>query len=562
VSEPLSSPLALFPWVAKRDGRLVPFDADKISRALFAAGESLGQSDAFLARELTDAVLHFLAAEADGSIPSTAQISETVVKVIRELGHPRLAQEFALYRRPTPATAESPPAPAAEDAFFAEIRRGVVADLSPAQLMRHLSRTCLRTYSLRAGFSRDLVAAHREGLLTLGNLEAPLELAGCVLPPPGPDRASTGGWVECIEEARDHVGDFLAFDGPDYALCEAEAEAGPFARALRTGLALTHLRAVVNLNAALPPAWAGDPAEGPLFAGQRRPLDRARLDAVADDLLDALPSLEGVRIDWHLSERDFAPEAAARLTRVARRAAEGAAVAFVFDRPRRPLSLGDGLDRQHSAVLLTVGLNLPTLVAHPRLRDDFLPKLGSLVRMALSAASQKREFLRRHGRGRPALTRGFFLQRARLVLAPVGLEAAVHRLHGQGLCDGGLDFARQVLQRLHDALRQDGAAHNLDACLDAPASFLLGERAESLTAEHVAGATAWDAAAPLRQQLRATGLLHAAAEAGTAALRLPTEQTLTTEEVGDVLRHAWQKTDVVRLRFLRVAAALRQLTLS
>ena len=42
-------------WVQKRDGRLEPFDADKISRALFAASESLGRPDAFLARELPTA---------------------------------------------------------------------------------------------------------------------------------------------------------------------------------------------------------------------------------------------------------------------------------------------------------------------------------------------------------------------------------------------------------------------------------------------------------------------------------------------------------------------------
>ncbi|HZY85346.1 MAG TPA: ATP cone domain-containing protein, partial [Gemmataceae bacterium] len=53
-------------WVYKRDGRLVPFDADKISRALFAAAEGLGRADAFLARELADAVVHFLTAEGEG----------------------------------------------------------------------------------------------------------------------------------------------------------------------------------------------------------------------------------------------------------------------------------------------------------------------------------------------------------------------------------------------------------------------------------------------------------------------------------------------------------------
>src|SRR4051795_9952581 len=84
-------------WVSKRDGRLVPFEADKISRALFAATEGLGRPDAFLARELADGAVHFLAAECEGQIPTTQQIAEVVVKVVRELGHPALAAAFAAH---------------------------------------------------------------------------------------------------------------------------------------------------------------------------------------------------------------------------------------------------------------------------------------------------------------------------------------------------------------------------------------------------------------------------------------------------------------------------------
>src|SRR3954470_7377389 len=86
-------------WVYKRDGRLVPCEADKISRALFAAGEGLGQPDAFRARELADGVVHFLTTEPEGSTPNTAQISELVVKVVRELGQPALAEAFARHGR-------------------------------------------------------------------------------------------------------------------------------------------------------------------------------------------------------------------------------------------------------------------------------------------------------------------------------------------------------------------------------------------------------------------------------------------------------------------------------
>src|SRR5262245_60342334 len=82
-------------WVYKRDGRMVPFEADKISQSLFTVTESLHRPDAFTARELTDGVLHFLVVELRDSIPSTTQIAELVVKVVRELGQSPIAQEYA-----------------------------------------------------------------------------------------------------------------------------------------------------------------------------------------------------------------------------------------------------------------------------------------------------------------------------------------------------------------------------------------------------------------------------------------------------------------------------------
>src|SRR5262249_26684980 len=81
-------------WVRKRDGRTVPFEADRISRALFAAGESCGRSDTFLSRELADAVVHFLSEESDDKVPTTAQIREAVVKVLRNFKQHALAEAF------------------------------------------------------------------------------------------------------------------------------------------------------------------------------------------------------------------------------------------------------------------------------------------------------------------------------------------------------------------------------------------------------------------------------------------------------------------------------------
>jgi hypothetical protein len=556
-------------WVTKRDGRLVPFEADKISRALFAATETLGRPDAFLARELTDGIVHFLVAEADGATPTTVQVRELVIKVVRELGQPALAEVFTSHvpaTTPKHTAEEEPALPAAE-----EIRVPLMGP--PAAFVQ----SCLRAYTLRQVFTRDLVSAHGDGLLTLTGLEAPAELAGCVLGPTG------AGPLGAIVQARAFAGGLIVIDGPEHVLARVsrgDAAVADYVRELTLGLRATDLRAVVNLNCAAPPPWAGELADGPLFAAQRQAPASAYLGQLTDALLDALRQADlprgALRIDWHLGERDFQPGAEARLLRVARLAAESDRIAFVFDRPRRPVLLAEGTDRTHPAVLLTVGLHLPQLADQPGVGGDparFLQKLGSLARLALSAAVQKREFLRRRS-DRADVTRGFLLPRARLVAAPVGLESVARAFTGRGLCEGKptLDFARQVVQRLRDVLRQDGRLCLMETCLDAPplGFRLAGEEvvpghgeptAEGQTyrAEEAAGVTAWDARAEVKSQLRAAGTLHGAAEMGTAAVFLP--EASAAEHMADWLRGAWQQTDLARLRFLRAAPVPQQLTL-
>jgi hypothetical protein len=234
---------------------------------------------------------------------------------------------------------------------------------------------------------------------------------------------------------------------------------------------------------------------------------------------------------------------------------------------------------------LTVGLHLPRLARQSGTDGDstrFLQRLGSLARLALSAGVQKREFLRRQERTRPerspetpAITSGFLLDRARLVVTPIGLDHVVETFTGRGLMAGGasLDFGRQVVQRLRDVLRQDGRASHLETCLDGPFDFRLDSdcglriadcgftEQATIGAEQVAGLTAWDATAPVKNQLRAAGALHAVSEHGTLALFLPKERPGTAEQVADWLRAAWQQTEVVRLRLVHANPAHRQLTI-
>src|SRR5262249_42235320 len=153
-------------WVRKSDGSHVPFDADKISQALFAATEALGRPDAFLARELTDGALHFLALEKDDDTLTTTQIAEIVGKTVRELGQPALAE--ALASRPRPANIS-------EETILLRASRNT----PPQRFLPDL----LRQYTKQAVYTTQVLALEKDGLLSLAGLDAPGELEACVVGP-------------------------------------------------------------------------------------------------------------------------------------------------------------------------------------------------------------------------------------------------------------------------------------------------------------------------------------------------------------------------------------------
>jgi hypothetical protein len=270
---------------------------------------------------------------------------------------------------------------------------------------------------------------------------------------------------------------------------------------------------------------------------------------VSDRLLQAILSHPSprLRIDWHLGERDFTPEGLPRLLDVLERTRDEGLHAFVLDRPRRPIALAEGLDRASPAALVHVGLNLPALARQGGMLADaerYCQRLGSLVRLALSAAVQKRDHLRpRQGESRPDLTSGFLLDRARFVVVPLGLDEVVRLFTGWGLSNGGdsLRLGRRILDRIDEVLHQERRWSQLDGCIDGPITFTLGEA--------VAGPTPWDPTASIVAQLKAGSVLHAATRHGTLALFLPEERP-TVEQIADWLRMAWSQTEVVRLRLM------------
>jgi hypothetical protein len=495
---------ALPAWVKTRDGRVIPFDPDVISQDLFNASEILGQPDAFLARELTDGILHFLGTDDAGSMLSTDSIADLVVKVVRELRHPRLAQAFADRPRRPSAPLTSP--------------------ATTSDQPRLVGCSAKKRFTLQTVFTRDLAAAHEAGLLHLGALHGPQEIAAAVLTPGGP---SLYDRLEEAIEARGAIARWAVLDGPERDVWANEPRA--LCQVYPALLRAVGLQARLHLNCATPPPWAQEAAHGPLFAAPAPSIVSSyAAEALLDELLERKPP--HLEMAWHLSARDFEPPRSATLTKLAAAALDGSEVTFAFDRPRRQVQLGPGIDRQHPAILMSVGVDLPRLLEHTAIKDDmelYLAKLASLARLAVSAGVQKRQYLRGQARADgldPLLARGLLMERARLLVTAVGLDTVVRTLMTAGLCDSkaALEGGCRILQTLQNALTAEGQRRRLQCVLEG------------------ADCDGWRA--PAQQQLRAAGRLHAVTGAGTAILGL--EKRTSVPDLVELLAFAWQQTEV------------------
>jgi ribonucleoside-triphosphate reductase len=84
--------------VRKRDGRIVPFNKERIADAIFKAAQAVGGEDRFVAEELASAVADYLERHYESDMPGIEEIQDLVEKVLIETGHAKTAKAYILYR--------------------------------------------------------------------------------------------------------------------------------------------------------------------------------------------------------------------------------------------------------------------------------------------------------------------------------------------------------------------------------------------------------------------------------------------------------------------------------
>jgi len=64
--------------IRKRDGRIVPFEQEKITNAIFKAAQAVGGTDRELSKKLSDEVVEIINKKYDGRIATVENIQDIV----------------------------------------------------------------------------------------------------------------------------------------------------------------------------------------------------------------------------------------------------------------------------------------------------------------------------------------------------------------------------------------------------------------------------------------------------------------------------------------------------
>src|SRR4030042_812530 len=87
-------------YVRKRDGKLEPFDQERITTAMWKAAKAVGGKDREQAKKISNQVVTELQSRfGEDGCPTVEEIQDFVEKMIIENGHAQTAKAYILYRK-------------------------------------------------------------------------------------------------------------------------------------------------------------------------------------------------------------------------------------------------------------------------------------------------------------------------------------------------------------------------------------------------------------------------------------------------------------------------------
>ncbi len=168
--------------VRKRDGRIVPFEKEKITIAIFKAAQAVGGSDRKKAEELAEQVADIASKKYNGNIATVENIQDIVEKVLVEDGHYKTAKAYMLYREEHKRMRDVKglllDVGDVIDGYISKnewrIRENANIDFSYSGMMWHGIGTITAYYALNHVYPKEISRAHNEGDFHLHNLSMSL----------------------------------------------------------------------------------------------------------------------------------------------------------------------------------------------------------------------------------------------------------------------------------------------------------------------------------------------------------------------------------------------------
>jgi ribonucleoside-triphosphate reductase (formate) len=173
----------VFKDIRKRDGRVVSFDAEKITDAIFKAAKAVGGSNRDIAENLTAQVIKSLEEKAHNAIiPTVEEVQDTVEIILIENGHARTAKAYILYRdrRTRIRDGKSELMDVVKDILVETSRENANVSNSPSAKMLQIASAASKQYYLSNLIPEEYARAHEEGAIHIHDLDYYSKTLNCL----------------------------------------------------------------------------------------------------------------------------------------------------------------------------------------------------------------------------------------------------------------------------------------------------------------------------------------------------------------------------------------------
>lgn len=172
----------VFTDIRKRDGRVVSFDQQKITEAIFKAARAVGGEDYSIAQSLTTKVVEYLHKNNQEMIPTVEGVQDVVEKILIENGHARTAKAYILYRarRTRMRDGKSELMDAVKEILAETNRENANINNSPSAKMLQIAMAASKNYYLTNLLPEEIAYAHREGYFHIHDLDYYAKTLNCL----------------------------------------------------------------------------------------------------------------------------------------------------------------------------------------------------------------------------------------------------------------------------------------------------------------------------------------------------------------------------------------------